>query len=77
MVPLLLAYQVLGERPCELGEAFDAAPEDLRADFAFVEQLLLGAGNAGASVTSRRAHPRRKLLLHHALAALNRIRQPN
>ena len=41
VVPLLPAYQALGERPGELGEAFDAALEDLRADLALVEQLLL------------------------------------
>src|SRR5205085_6234661 len=41
VVALLLADQARGERPGERGEAFEAAPEDLRGDLAFVEQLLL------------------------------------
>jgi hypothetical protein len=41
LVLLLPAYQALGEGPGELGEALEAAPEDLRRDLAFVEQLLL------------------------------------
>ena len=41
VVPLLPADQALGERPGEVGEAFEAALEDLRGDLALVEQLLL------------------------------------
>src|SRR6266446_6313115 len=41
VVPLFPASQALGERPGELGEAFDAALEDLRRDLALVEQLWL------------------------------------
>jgi hypothetical protein len=41
VVALLAAPQAFGERPGELGEAFDTALEDLRADVALVEQLLL------------------------------------
>ena len=41
VVALFLADQALGERPGEVGEAFEAALEDLRGDLALVEQLLL------------------------------------
>ena len=41
VVALLPASQALGERPGEVGEAFEAALEDLGGDLAFVEQLLL------------------------------------
>src|SRR5918998_5879609 len=41
VVALLAASQALGERPGEVGEAFEAALEDLGGDLAFVEQLLL------------------------------------
>ena len=41
VVLLLAAHQALGEGPGELGEALEAAPEDLWGDLAFVEQLLL------------------------------------
>ena len=40
MIPLFLASQAAGEGPGELGEAFEAALEDLRRDLALVEQLL-------------------------------------
>ena len=41
VVALLAADQALGERPGEVGEAFEAALEDLGGDLAFVEELLL------------------------------------
>src|SRR5215213_1039855 len=41
VVALLAADQALGERPGEVGEAFEAALEDLRGNLAFVEELLL------------------------------------
>ena len=41
VVALLAADQALGERPGEVGEAFEAALEDLGGNLAFVEQLLL------------------------------------
>jgi hypothetical protein len=40
MVALLPADQAFGERPGELGEAFQAAVEEPRGDLALVEQLL-------------------------------------
>ena len=41
MLTLLLAGEASGEGSGQVGEALEAALEDLRTDLAFVEELLL------------------------------------
>ena len=74
VVPLFPASQALGERPGELGEAFEAALEDLRRDLALVEQLLLTEPVTPVHRSPPwRARPRRKAFLCHGLTALKTI----
>src|SRR5450759_2366838 len=74
VVTLLPAGQALGERPGELGAAFEAALKDLRRDLALGEQRLLAEPITPVHRSPPcGTHPRRKAFVCHALAVLNRI----